>query len=119
LQKVSGVVDPSSPLDEIIELDRQDRIDIIKSKFENEGLEISEPTAIQVPLSFNEGEIFFFTEKDREDTDAILSEFIDDFVKPRSERVFIWEEENRLNIGTIVVKEGIPEMHFISIEVGV
>ena len=119
LEKVSGVVDPSSPLDEIIELDRQDRIDIIKSKFENEGLEISEPTSIQVPLSFKEGEIFFFTEKDREDTEAFLSEFINDFVKPRSERVLIWEEENRVNIGTIVVKEGIPEMHFISIEVGV
>jgi len=119
LQKVSGVVDVTSPLDDTTELERQDRIDIIKSTFENEGLEILEPTAIQVPLSFKEGEIFFFTENDREDTEAFLSEFIDDFVKPRSERIFMWEEENRFNIGTIVVKDGIPEMHYISIEVGV
>ena len=119
LQKVSGVIDTKSGLGEIIELERQDRIDIIKSTLENEGLEILEPTTIQVPLSFNEGEIFFFTEKDREDTEVFLLEFIDDFVKPRSERVFLWEEENQFNIGTIVVRDGIPEMHYISIEVGV
>ena len=119
LQKVSGVVDVTSPLDDTTELTRQDRIDIIKSTFENEGLEILEPTAIQVPLSFREGEIFFFTEKDREDTEEFLLEFINDFVKPRSERIFMWEEDNRFNMGTIVVKDGIPEMHYISIEVGV
>ncbi len=119
LQKVSGVIDTKSGLGEIIELERQDRIDIIKSTLENEGLEILEPTTIQVPLSFNEGEIFFFTEKDREDTEVFLLEFIDDFIKPRSERVFLWEEENQFNIGTIVVRDGIPEMHYISIEVGV
>jgi len=119
LQKVSGVIDTKSGLGEIIELERQDRIDIIKSTLENEGLEILEPTTIQVPLSFREGEIFFFTEKDREDTEVFLLEFIDDFVKPRSERVFLWEEENQFNIGTIVVRDGIPEMHYISIEVGV
>ena len=88
------VVDTTSPDTTIKELERQDRIDIIKSAFENDGIEISEPTSIQVPLSFKEGEIFFFTEKDREDTDAFLSEFIDDLVMPRSERVFMWEEEN-------------------------
>jgi len=119
LQKVSGVVDTKSALDEVVELVRQDRIDIIKSTLENEGLEILEPTTIQVPLSFREGEIFFFTESDREDTEVFLLEFIDDFVKPRSERVFLWEEENRFNIGTIVVRDNIPEMHYISIEVGV
>lgn len=119
LQKVSGVIDTKSGLDEIIKLERQDRIDIIKSTLENEGLEILEPTTIQVPLSFREGEIFFFTENDREDTEVLLLEFIDDFVKPRSERVFLWEEENRFNVGTIVVRDNIPEMHYISIEVGV
>ncbi len=119
LQKVSGVIDIKSTLSETIELVRQDRIDIIKSIIENEGLEILEPTSIQVPLSFKEGEIFFFTEKDREDTEAFLLEFIDDLVKPRSERLFMWEEENRFHVGTIVIKDSIPELHYISIEVGV
>jgi hypothetical protein len=30
----------------------------------------------------------------------------------------MWEEENSLNIGTIVVKDNIPELHYISVEVG-
>ena len=79
---------------------------------------IAEPTAIQIPLSFNEGELFFFTEDDRADTEEFLSKFIDDFVKPRSDRIFMWEEDTILNIGTVYVKDGLPEIHYVSIEVG-
>ena len=102
----------------MLKLVRSDRIDIIKSVFEDNDITIDEPTSIQIPLSFKEGEIFFFTENDRGDTEEFLSEFIDDFVKPRSDRVFMWEEENNLNIGTVFVKDGIPEIHYVSIEVG-
>ena len=101
-----------------MELDKSNRVDIIKSLFTQEGISVSEPTTIQVPLSFKEGEIFFFTENDRADTEDFVNDFIDDFVKPRSDRVFMWQEENNLNIGTIVVKDSIPEMHYISIEIG-
>jgi hypothetical protein len=119
LQKVSGLVNSNAVEDEnFVELKRPDRVDIIKSIFVNEGIEISEPTKIQVPLSFNEGDIFFFTENDRKDTEAFLMKFIDDFVKPRSERVFMWEENKQLNIGTIVVKDNIPEMHYVSVDIG-
>ncbi len=119
LKKVSGVAPTSTTADsDYIELDKSNRVDIIKSIFTQEGISISEPTTIQIPLSFNEGEIFFFTENDRSDTEAFLSSFIDDYVKPRSERVFMWQEENNLNIGTIVVKDNIPEMHYVSVEVG-
>ena len=31
----------------------------------------------------------------------------------------MWDEDNRINIGTIVVKDSIPEMHYVAIEVGV
>ena len=119
LKKVSGVAPTSTTVDsDYVELDKADRVDIIKSIFTQEGITISEPTSIQVPLSFNEGEIFFFTENDKSETEEFLNNFIDDFVKPRSDRVFMWEEENNLNIGTIVVKDSIPEIHYVSIEVG-
>lgn len=118
LKKVSGVA-PTEILDaDSVELVRSDRIDIIKSVFEENEITIAEPTSVQVPLSFNEGALFFFTENDREETEEFLSKFIDDFVKPRSDRVFLWYEENNLNIGTVFVKDGIPEMHYVSIEVG-
>jgi hypothetical protein len=119
LKKVAGVSSISTVADsDYIELVRADRIDIIKSVFEENDISIAEPTSIQIPLSFNEGELFFFTENDREDAEEFLSQFIDDFVIPRSDRVFMWQEENNLNIGTILVKEGIPEIHYVSIEVG-
>ena len=104
--------------DDYVELVRGDRIDIIKSVFETNGISVAEPTSIQIPLSFNEGELFFFTEGDRADAEEFLSEFIDDFVKPRSDRVFMWQEGTNLNIGTVYVKDGLPEIHYVSIEVG-
>ncbi len=119
LKKVSGVASTATTSDDsYVELAKEDRIKIIKDVFKENGIDVAEPTSIQIPLSFNEGNLFFFTESDTEDTKEFLSEFIDDFVKPRSDRVFMWEEENHLNIGTVFVKDGISEIHFVSIEVG-
>ncbi len=118
MKKVSGVAPTNITADGSIELIKNDRIDIIKSVFEENGIKIAEPTSVQVPLSFNEGQLFFFTDSDRADTEEFLAKFIDDFVKPRSDRVFMWQEETNLNIGTIFVKDGISEMHYVSIEVG-
>ena len=120
LQKLSGVVTPSSSINgDAVELGKTDRIDSILSIFKSEELEILEPASIQIPLSFKEGEISFFTEADREDTEQLISEFIDDFVKPRSERVLMWEEDNLLNFGTIILRDNVPEMHYISIDIGI
>ena len=119
LKKVSGVAPTiTTPDSDYVELDRVDRIDVIRSVFKESGITIAEPTSIQIPLSFNEGSMFFFTENDRENTEEFIDEFIDNFVKPRSDRVFMWEEGNDLNIGTVYVKDEVPEMHYISIEVG-
>jgi len=119
LKKVSGVASSITVADDdYIELVKDDRIDIIKSVFEKNGISIAEPTSIQLPLSFNEGEIIFFTENDQAEAEEFLDEFIDDFVKPRTDRVFMWQEGNNLNVGTIFVKDGISEIHYVSIEVG-
>lgn len=119
LKRVSGVASTTTTADDdYVELLRSDRIDIIKLVFETNGISVSEPTAIQIPVSFNEGELFFFTESDRADAEKFLSEFIDDFVKPRTDRVFMWQEDTNLNIGTVLVKDELPEIHYVSIEVG-
>ena len=119
LKKVSGVASTATTVDSnYIELLKGDRINIIKSIFEENGITVAEPTSIQIPLSFDEGDQFFFTENDRATTEKFLNQFIDDFVKPRSDRVFMWQEENNLNVGTIFVKDGISELHYVSIEVG-
>lgn len=119
LKKLSGVVTPSTSISkDSKELGKTDRIDSVLAIFESEGLEIVEPTSIQIPLSFKEGEIFFISEADREGTEELVSKFIDDFVKPRSERILMWQEDTKLNFGTLILRDNVPEMHYISIEVG-
>jgi len=119
LKKVSGVAPAATTADSnYVELLRGDRIDIIKSVFEENKITVAEPTSIQLPVSFNEGKQFFFTENDRANTEKFLSEFIDNFVKPRSDRVFMWQDENNINVGTVLLRDGIPEIHYVSIEVG-
>ena len=125
LQKLSGVVAPSAAADGPggpgggVELQRDDRIDVITGTFAENGITVLEPAAIQIPLSFEEGSIIFYTGAETEETVALIDSFIDDFVQPRTDRVFLWEgEDNVINTGTIVVRDGIPQMHYISIEVG-
>ena len=119
LKKVSGVAPAiTTPDSDYVELVYDDRIDIIKSVFEENDISVAEPTSIQVSVSFNEGQMFFFTEKEREETEEFLASFIDEFVKPHSDRVLMWQEENNLNIGTVYVRDGLAEMHYVSIEVG-
>ncbi len=119
LQKLSGVAAPSSVLNgETTELDKADRIEYVKSIFQQQEIEILEPTSIQIPLSFKEGEIIFFTKTEQNATGTLVTDFIDDFVKPRTDRVYVWEEDNVLNFGTIIVRNSLPEMHYIAIEFG-
>ena len=119
LQKLSGVTAPTPVLNgETIELEKDDRITYIKSLFEEQEIEILEPTTIQIPLSFKEGELFFITEMEQNATGTLVTEFIDDFVKPRTDRVYMWIDGNVFNFGTIIVRNSVPEMHYISIGVG-
>ena len=119
LQKLSGVTAPAPVLNgETIELEKDDRITYIKSLFEEQEIKILEPTTIQIPLSFKEGELFFITEMEQNATGTLVTEFIDDFVKPRTDRVYMWIDGNVFNFGTIIVRNSVPEMHYISIGVG-
>ena len=102
------------------ELSRSERVDIVRSVFDAEGIDIVEPTSITIPISFNEGETFFYTDAEREDAEELVAGFIDDFVTPRADRVFMWEdaEENTFNFGTVVIRDSIAQMHYVSVEVG-
>lgn len=117
LQKLSGVVSPSTTINGI-ELDRNARIDAVKLLFQEAEIEILTPTQIQIPLSFKEGEVSFFTEVDREETEKLVSEFIDEYVKPRTDRIFMWQQDDTINFGTIILVQNIPEMHYISVQIG-
>jgi hypothetical protein len=119
LKKLSGVAPTSTSTGAInLEFDRTARITKITSIFKDSNIELLIPDTIQVPLSFNEGKIAFFTQSDLNATESVISEFVDDFVRQKTERVFMWEKDDLVNFGTIVIVDGVPEMHYISIEVG-
>ena len=120
LQKLSGV-EPAAINGggDMVQLAREDRLAVLTDALENREIQMAEPTTIQFPLTFQEGETFFFyTTADQEDAVAFLDGFVDDFVAPRTDRVFLWEEGTILNVGTVLVRDGIAELHYVAIEVG-
>ena len=117
LQKLSGIVPTSRNGDGVVQLDKEERIEKVLSIFEEKGLVMIKPTSIQIPISFLEGEIVFYTESDLEDTERMISDFVENNLGA-SPRIMMWEEESVIYLGTVKVVEGIAELHYISIQVG-
>ena len=119
LQKLSGVEQATVNGGDVVQTTRDDRLAALMNALEEREIQVAEPTTIQFPLTFQEGEtLFFYTTADQESAIAFLDGFVDDFVAPRTDRVFIWEDETILNVGTVLVRDGIAELHYVSIEVG-
>jgi len=110
------VIPTSRNGDGVVQLDKDERIEKVLSIFEEKGLVMIKPTSIQIPISFLEGEIVFYTESDLEDTEIMISAFVEDMVV--SPRIMMWEEESVIYLGTVKVVDGIAELHYISIQVG-
>jgi len=118
LRELAGVVAPATTPTGQVGFDKTARIQQIKTVFEENDIEIVTPTSLQIPISFKEGEISLFSQSDVDATNELLNKFIDDFVMPQTKRVLLWEEDQTVNIGTITIVDGIPELHYVSIEVG-
>ena len=80
-------------------------------------LVLTKPTSIQIPISFLEGEIVFYTEADLEDTEKVITDFVQSNLGSSS-RVLMWEEESVIYLGTVQIVDGVAELHYISIQVG-
>jgi uncharacterized membrane protein (UPF0182 family) len=117
LQKLAGVV-PTSTSKSDPGFDKEARLAKVKSVFEEKGLEIITPTSLSIPLSFKEGEVSLFSNADVEATDKLLDKFVNDFVLQKTKRVVMWQDEDTINFGTIITVEGVPELHYVAIEVG-
>ncbi len=116
LAKLSGI-SPSN-VTSGLQLDRTSRITTLKTVLESDNLKIVSPTLVQLPLSFEEGKTSFLQQSDLENTKELISTFLKNFVQPRTDRIIFWEENNTVKIGTIVVVDNVPELHYISIGVG-
>ncbi len=117
LQKLAGVV-PTSTSKSDPGFDKDARLAKVKSVFEEKGVEIIMPTSVFIPLSFKEGEVSLFSQADTEATDELLDKFVNNFVLQKTKRVIMWQDADTINFGTIITVEGVPELHYIAIEVG-
>jgi hypothetical protein len=118
LQKLSGVVPAITGADGVIQLDRDERIEKVLAIFEDRNFVLITPTSMQIPLSFEEGQIVYYTDSDFEATENLITQFIDDVEISTNQRILMWKEGSTVNLGTIMIVDSIPEMHYISIQVG-
>ena len=117
LQKLSGVVPTASAVSGGLVMDRSERVDTILSIFEEIGIEIVSPTTIQIPLSFNEGELAFYSKADLDPVKEMITQFNSEF-GTGEKRVLIWEIGNKFNFGYIKVADNITEIHYVTVQVG-
>ena len=117
LQKLSGVVPTASAVSGGLVMDRSERVDTIMSIFEESEIEIVSPTTIQIPLSFKEGELAFYSKADLDSVKEMITQFNSEF-GTGEKRILIWEEGNKFNFGYIKVADNITEIHYITVQVG-
>ena len=117
LQKLSGVVPTDTSIDGVVQLDRDQRIERVLTIFEERGFTLITPTTMQIPLSFEEGQIVYYTDSDYEATESLVNEFLEKSGNA-NKRILMWEEDSTINLGTITIVDSIPEMHYISVQIG-
>ena len=117
LQKLSGIIPTSRNGEGVIQLDKDERIAKVMAIFDEKDLVLTKPTSIQIPISFLEGEIVFYTEADLEDTEKVISDFVEDHLGSSS-RILMWEDESVIYLGSVKIVDGVAELHYISIQVG-
>jgi hypothetical protein len=115
LAKTSGV--QSSNITSALQLDESTRVSTIKSILTDQKIAVVIPNTIQFPLTFEEGQVSFRQQSDLDDTKNLISTFVKNFVHPSGDRIILWQENSTVKLGTIVVVDNVPELHYITIEV--
>ena len=116
LAKLSGVT--SSNVTATLTLDESSRVSAIKSILSDDKITVVTPTTIQLPLTFEEGQTSFQQPTDLDNAKTLISGFVKNFVSQGGNRIILWQENNTVNLGTIIVVNNVPELHYISIGVG-
>jgi uncharacterized membrane protein (UPF0182 family) len=93
------------------------KIQMLERVFNQTGLTVVKPTAINAPLAFKETQANYTTDSDFTQAEAAIKEFTKRFPTYHG-RVFEWQEESSVNFGILVNMDDVIENHYISIEVG-
>jgi len=111
LAKIAGIEVPPT------ELSEEERTAKLINFFEGANVSVLTPATINPDVSFVEGRVRYVSEGDWNSTQAVLSEFLENWVKPdKVSRVFMWTEDSKVNFGIMISVEGVSELHYIVVE---
>jgi len=94
-------------------LELAERVQIIRDFIKSKGFTSVTPTALNPDLTFREMNITFVTREDQQAALEALGEFISKFSSVN--RSLIWFDGNSMNIGFMIVNEGLSELHYVTI----
>ncbi len=116
MAKISGV-SPSN-VTSALQLDETSRLSTIKSILSDQKVIVITPTSVQFPLTFEEGKISFTQQSDLANTKNLILKFIKTFVQPNGDRIIFLQENATVKLGSIIIVNNVPELHYINIGVG-
>ncbi|GIU70637.1 MAG: hypothetical protein KatS3mg003_0116 [Candidatus Nitrosocaldaceae archaeon] len=97
-------------------LNRDIKLDMIMSIINGSGLTVARPTLISAPITFVEEEVVFDNEEDFDNVKTAIESLIELAKANGVTRILIWEEEDKFNLGIIILVDNVPELHQVIIE---
>lgn len=112
LAKIAGVeIPPPTP-----EKSEEERIARLVEVFEEAGLTVLVPTAVNPDVSFHYGKTRYVYEEDWVEVQPFLNKLLEICRVHQVKRVFMWHVDGEVNIGILVRVEEVVELHFITVE---
>jgi hypothetical protein len=101
-----------------VEVGAEERKKYVIETFEDLGYTLTTPQQINPNVAFVEGSVSYLDEDDRPQTEALITTFVDTWVKPNNmSEILLWEtleaDANVLNLGVLTNNGGIIELHYI------
>ena len=94
---------------------RETRILTIERLLSNSNFTLVKPTSIAAPAEFQEGSARYNSDSDLPSLKSLILNFVQNSGK--GGRIYEWQVGSNLNFGTIKEVQGVPEIHYITIEI--
>ncbi len=112
LAKVAGVETPPPAPEKSVE----ERIARLMEVFEEEGLTVLVPTAVNPDVSFHYGNTRYISDEDWVSVQPFLTKLLELCDAHQVKRVLVWKVEEKVSIGILVRVEEVVELHYITVE---
>ncbi|MBO3797603.1 MAG: UPF0182 family protein [Thermoproteota archaeon] len=112
LSRVAGVEAPPPPPEE----SEEERVSRLVKVFEEAGLMVLSPTAVNPDVSFHYGSTRYISDDDWTGVQLALKRILELCDTHQVKRVFVWRVDGKMNIGILVRVEDVVELHYVTVE---